>query len=71
MVKSQCQKGCHNAEERLPAKGERGARWVDSAGMWSLASKMEGISRRPVYLKMQCSPAGTGVSSVPGGVPPR
>lgn len=63
--------GRESTSEGLPAKGEHRARWVDSAGMWSLAPKMEGLSRRTFYLKTQRAPACTGVSSAPGGVAPR
>lgn len=64
MVKGQCLKSCHDAEEGLPLKEDHGARWVDPAGMWGLASKMEEISRKPAYLKTECSPACVVVSSI-------
>lgn len=47
--------GCHDVEEGLPLTRETGAKWAGPVGMRSLASKVEGISCRPICLKMEYS----------------
>lgn len=54
---------------RAASKEVHRARRVGSARIWGLASKMEEISRRPVYLKTECPPACIVVSAISGGSP--